>query len=211
MPIPPIAAGNIAQVTIECQCEGQTLLNVLHYRAKIGLPTEDYFLSMSHLEEAIAEGSGSGIVPAMTPLVGLNVQFVACTVQRIAPARSPLLRVNIDTPGGSGAGCDAINVAAVITKRGEVPGRGKSGTFHLGGLARDTYLHGVMTEASLEFLATLADKLNDEQVASGTTFVWEPVIFNPGGESIGSAQLIVFCGASRTLRVMRRRTIGYGI
>lgn len=211
MPIPEIAAGNIVQVTIESQALGQTLLNVLHYRAKIALAGQDYFLVMSNLAEAIGESPTAGIVPKMLPLMGANTSVANIYCQRIAPVRSPFLKTLVDMPGSHVEDCDASNLAAVITKRGDVSGRGRSGTFHLGGLGNTVYGHGFITPGSLTLLEELADKMNDPQLTSGGSSVFEPIIYNPGGGSPGTGNEIVFCGPSNTVRVMRRRTVGLGI
>lgn len=210
MAIPKIAVGDIVQVIIEGVCENQRTLNVLHYKAAVGLPETEYFVALQELCEAVGENPTTGIVPKMLPLMGPNARIQRIQAQRVYPQRDLYTRLEIDQGGEHVDDCDATNVAAVITKRGEHVGRGKSGTFHLGGLANTTYALGNITGPATALLVDLADKLNDPQMTSGAEPVFKPGLFNPTAGAGSNWNEIVATDPMKTLRVMRRRTVGVG-
>lgn len=211
MPVAPIAAGDVVQVIIESQVLQQTMLNVLYYRAKAGVPGTEYFIILDELNTAIAESQNAGIVPYMIPMMGPNAEVVRIQSQRVYPTRDLYLRTPVGVVGTQNDDCDASNLAAVIVKRGERTGRGKSGTFHLGGLPMTSYALGRMTAGSRTLLTALADKLNDPQLSAGGESLFVPGMFNPTMGAPNNFNEIVACDVQDTVRVMRRRTVGVGI
>jgi len=211
MAIPPIVSGDIVQAVIRYRCENQVMMNVLHYRARVGVADAEYFAIMDELGEALSLSEATGIVTQMLPLLGPNVKVEEIQCQRIFPNRSPYLSYSVLAFGTHADDCDALNVSAVITKRGEKAGRGKAGTFHLGGIASTTYALGQMTTASRTLLLALADKINDPQLTAGGDSLFEAVIFDADGTVGTNYNPIVSCVPQSTLRVVRRRTVGLGI
>lgn len=207
----PIAAGDIVQVIIESRVEGQSLLNVLYFKANEAEVGSTYQESLAQLIESIVSDPNTAIVPRMTPLMGPNVTVANVQAQRVYPTRDVYRRQPTGEPGTHVDDCDATNVAAVIVKQSTVAGRGRSGTFHLGGLANTTYALGHMTTDAQTLMLALGDSLDDKQPGIVDTEQWQPGMFNP---SLGAGMNFTEIGATtprETLRVMRRRTVGVGI
>lgn len=211
MPPAPVAAGDIIQVIIKGEANGQTLLNVLYYKAKSGYPEDTYAEAMEELWAAIVVDDITSITDAMVPLMGNNtgINWVQC--QRVYPTRDYYYRGAADLQGTHADDCDAPNVSAVITKRSERSGRGRSGSFHLGGIANTTYALGKITPAAQSLLVTLAAgiELVQQETTDGTGY--EPGMFNPELGAGLNWSPIADTTVQETLRVMRRRTVGVGI
>lgn len=206
----PIAAGDIVQCVIESRVEGQVMLNVLYYRANEAEVGSSYFESLEKLIESVISDPNTAITPRMQPLMGPNVTIEAVQVQRVYPARDVYRRQPLGDQGSHADDCDATNVAAVIVKQAAVAGRGRSGTFHLGGLASTTYALGSLTADARTLLLALGDSLDDRQPGVADTEQWVPGMFNPLlGAGLNFTE-IAATAPKDTLRVMRRRTVGVG-
>lgn len=207
----PIAAGDIVQVVIESRVEGQTMLNVLYFKANEAEVGSTYFESLEKLIESVVSDLNTAIVARMTPLMGPNAQVTNVQAQRVYPTRDVYRRQPLGEPGTHVDDCDATNVAAVIVKQSSVAGRGRSGTFHLGGLGSTSYALGEMTNDAVGLLTALGDSLDDKQPGVGDTEQWIPGMFNASLGAPNNFTTIAATAPRKTLRVMRRRTVGVGI
>lgn len=211
MAVDPIAAGDVVQVVIESSCLGQTFLNVLHYRAKTNPTGNGYGQQLANLIDAVGTGDDENIVPKMLALMSEEAKVVNVQAQRVYPNRDYYVRVEQDEAGIIPVVCNYPNSALVLTKQGEKIGRGRSGSFHLGGITDQHVALGYITAAGLILAASLGDKLGDPLVPSVGGFTWEPGLYNPTlGNGLNFNPLVgVF--PRDTVRVMRRRTVGVGI
>jgi len=211
MAIPKLLVGDIVQCTIESQVLGQTCLNVLHYRARVGLPDLEYQEAMDLLNQAVHSSTTSAIVPKMLPLMGDNTAVVAVQSQRVYPRRDIPVRLPFNDAGTDVTVCNAPNIAFVITKQSEAAGRGRNGSFHLAGVTDQNYALGAVTAGGTTLLEELADRLRDEQVTEGGEFVFEPGFYAPNVGALDNWKYLVGTTVRPTVRVMRRRTVGHGI
>jgi len=102
------------------------------------------------------------------------------------------------------------NVAAVITRRGNLATRSNISSLHVPAPADLDYIQsGVITNAYKVFLDLLGTQMRAAITASGGDVVWAPAIIN--GPPGGGWTRIVQTETQLTSRVMRRRTVGLGI
>lgn len=210
MAIPPIAIGDIIQVQIRTQVENQTVLNVLHYRSLSNRDTVTYQEGLNDLIDGIAVDDVTSIIDPMLPLMGPNAEVIYVQAQRVYPARDIYVRRNINRSGEHADDCDATNVDAVIVKQSEKTGRGRSGVFHLGGLANTTYALGEMTADSMTLLAGLASSLKVRMAEIIPDTGFDPGMYNPDLGGVTGFTKVADCTPRKQLRVIRRRTVGVG-
>lgn len=211
MAIPPIGANDIVQTVIETNVLGQTCLNVLYYKAHRSLSEITYQEAMDLLNQSVRASTTSGIVPEMVKVMGANATVTRVRSQRVSPRRDIYVTLASPIDGELPNLVAASNVSAVISKQGEIVGRGRTGSFHVPGLSPSTYGLGYMTDPAMASLSDLADKLNDPQVVDGGDFIFHPGMWNPALGPADNWNPSIATTPQRTLRVMRRRTVGVGI
>jgi len=211
MPSAPLAVGDIVQLVIESRVNDQVCLNVLHYRARVALPAITYPEAMDLLNQAVGGPSAESITDKMAAIMAENASIVRCQAQRVYPTRDIFYRLTVDKVGRAAGDCMAQNIAGVLTKRAEVAGRGRAGSFHLAGLPQEAMSVGYIANAFKPRFDELADKLGDPLVADGGQFVYEPGMYSPGSGAGLNWNYIAAVETQTTLRVMRRRTVGLGI
>lgn len=211
MPVDPIAVGDVIQVVIESEVLSQVCLNVLHYRCEVQPAGATYDGALFDVMNAVGIGDDENIVPKMRPLMGENARVFRIQAQRVYPHRDHYVRDTIDQDGLAPVVCNAPNLAFVLTKQGEKIGRGRSGNFHLAGVTDQHYALGFVTEAGIDLMEALADKLGDPIVPQLDAFGYRPGMFNPALGADLNWNPIVAVTPQPTVRVIRRRTVGLGI
>lgn len=205
----PINPGDIIEYTIVMQMDGQTCLNVYHYRYIEGqTPIAD---GASKLQTFADDEITSLVSPyaATKNNVTSTVTFVGLRVQKIFPTRQAFV---FGVGGGSGAGgADELpsGVAGCITLRGEAAGRGKAGRKEVPGMQVENVANGSFTPTGITRLSDIATSALLDRELDGPTKRLEPVIFNR--ITPADSQLIVSAVPQPTVRFLTRRTVGRGI
>lgn len=200
--------GSIVQLGIETVCNGQRMLNVLHYRVETESGEADV---QAEQENFLAQvNSVNGIIDDMKACLSNDVTVVQAVAQFIRAERWARSVLDIGEQGDSLLPCEAQNVAAVITKRTAFAGRWAIGSFHLGGLPSSAYVAGNLDPTFKLDMEVLALQLLEPIVVPIVGGTYVPVLVHPLGEHGGSTEL-ASTEVQDTLRVMRRRTVGLGI
>lgn len=217
----------ILEVRIGYLVNSQQCYNVLHYYVNEPGPEADSPLELS--EDVVTKLSADADTPGslvytMRAMMGDNVEINTIAAQGIwAPRFRSFTGEVTGLPGLGSVSCDAQNVAAVIQKYGEGGDRRNVGSIHIGGLANDIYEDGSLKPASVTLLEAIGDAylagLNVASSVPDEPVLYSPAILNreelvidgkPTWPIIGYKE-VVGMTAKTTLRVMRRRTKGYGI
>ncbi len=209
----PLATGDVVQVIIRQSFDSQAILNVLHYRADVppSLTSNDSDQVLSALDSQL--NSANQLTSDMIQLQVADVLWQYIQYQIVFPFRRPYFRspstligTNIGDPSPAG-------VSAVITKRSENAGRGRSGSFHLAGVPTNAYSASVIDSIYLEQMSDLGDRIAEEQAVLLPPVV-DPIVFTPvlwsGPEDLQGA-LLIGCVSQPEVRYMTRRTVGRGI
>lgn len=217
----------ILEVRIGYLANDQQNYNVLHYYVNEEGPAADSPLELA--EDVVTKLSAGAddpgeLVHSMRALMGANVEINTIAAQGIwSPRFRAFTGVVTGLPGLSANNCNAQNVAAVIEKYGEGGDRRNVGSIHIGGLPQDAYVEGSLTPAAVVLLEAIGDAylagLTVETSVVGEPITYSPAILNrekvildgkPTWPIIGYKE-VVGMSAKTALRVMRRRTKGYGI
>lgn len=217
----------ILEVRIGYVANDQQCYNVLHYYVNESGPAADSPLELA--EDVVTKLSADGDTPgslihSMRLLMSTSVNITTIAAQGIWSPRFRSFTGEVaGFPGLLDAPCDAQNVAAVIQKYGEGGDRRNVGTIHLGGLGNIAYEDGEMTADSMLIMDQIGDAYL-EGLTVPTSDPEEPITYSP---AILNRTLVVVDGrntwpitgykevvgttSKKSLRVMRRRTKGYGI
>lgn len=200
----------IVEVSIVGQASGQTTLTILHYRLG-GAPVEtgtDGSAALTALNTVINNQTDSLQVRYMA-CMAVDFTCTAVRLQWLWPIR---YRSQERTPqaavGTSGGQIVSANIAAAITRGGDLAGRGKSGTLHMPAVPAnfmdDSILNADAKTAYDGFGARTATII---AASGGLTFT--PVLYNR--EAPAQSQQVTVAASKNTVRTMRRRTVGRGI
>jgi len=202
--------GDIVEVIAWQNYNQQTILNVLHYKLETA--------------SSIADGVGEvdGLVGKLTDAVGaesIRKQMRLAQVdglvherwsgQLVYPIRRPIQFTPVNVAGVIVEAGLPQNVAATITKQPDLPGRGRSGSFHMAGAPASANALGEWDAIWFTNLQPIADKIkaNVPTIAAGGT--WRPVIWSGKTPTVSREVFNAF--AQETIRVQRRRTVRLGI
>lgn len=200
------AQNDIVQVVIESKVDGQLCLNVLHAKVDSAAAGVTYSDGLQGILGALTQPGG--LLGTMATVMAENTEVSRVRAQRVFPTRDPYLQEEFGEPGGREGNCVSPNIAACITKRAAVPGRGKSGRFELPGLIADDISGGFLTADYITALEPLAQKLRGTfpDDTANLDLVW--VI--PNATNPGSPGEIFTTQVQNTARTMHRRTVGLG-
>jgi len=205
----PLAINDIIQVTVEGRKDGQTLLNVFHYRCTVapstGTPADNIgaFLTQDWAVDA------GRLEILWTPVMPDDYNLRLVRGQRVAPTRSAYVeQLLIDNGDIAAFQMDTANLAWVFVKQTELAGRRGRGTTHMLLPASDWILNGELSTEGATARQDLIEAIDDTVVVvSGGTY--EPVIYHPAFSPNFSR--ITHCTIKQEIRTMRRRTVGRGI
>lgn len=209
----PVISGDIIQVVYRTILFEQNILNVLHYRVSQPIGTPSYTEDLDFLTGLLEPGNPGTLGTAIRTALATNATILDITLQRIYPNRSFYLRTPLGLAGQSTLGeATAANVSAVVSKQSEAAGRGRTGSFHLGGVPAAGYTFGRLTAAFRADMVPVADALKADITDPGT----EAVLMVPGMFGLAPGQpdpfrRVVQTFTQDTLRIVRRRTVGVGI
>lgn len=214
--MPPVLGPTVVtdryRVTFVQRLYGQRVLNVIWYQpTAIPDPAPDRWDAMGSLADAMTGAGKIQTRMAHAQSEDLTHEEIRVNVYNgDNVARYPFFALSAVLAGEVAVPAGTANVALSIEKRASFPAghpRMGIGRFQLGGIPNDAYEEGLFTPAYLDLASGLRDELTAAIVTAGVTF--QPVLVNfPEGGS--SVEPIFGTSIKRTVRDMRRRTVGVG-
>lgn len=205
--MPIVSAGDVYEVTFRGSLDGQLILNTFHYGCSVvgGIPTPTTFAAAMDASISAAGGLASKFLACCPAAYVLN--FI--DYQDVAPVRYVKNTIAHGTGGTSGQDASTANLAGTVTRRGDLARRSNIGSLHVPYPNLDPGASGGLTSAALNTaLNALALSMTLTLVLGGGVGTITPVLWKrPLATSVVP---ITQAFAQRTLRVMRRRTVGVG-
>jgi len=200
------------RVTFVQRLYGQRILNMVWYQpTEIPTPAPDRWDAMGSLADAltgagamqahICAGQSSDVTHEEIRVNVYNGDF---------ESRYPYFSLATPTTGVIATPAGTANVAASLEKRATFPvskPRQGIGRFQLGGVPNDRYEEGLLLPEYMTLLGDLAADLIESIITAGITFIPILVNFIDGGSTVNP---IFGSSVKRTVRDMRRRTVGVG-
>lgn len=204
-----VTAGDIFTVTVRGRLFNQLIINTFAYRLASTEDTQDYAEMMEAFDEVWRLDPAS-VYEDLLDAYPNNLTVEGVWYQKIWPTRLYAYKVSVNDPGEIGVATTTANLAATITRRGELGNRRNVSTLHIPVVTGDiTYLNnGVLLVPETTPLQTLAGRLSGVQPVVLGDSLFEPVIYNKGQQTPYSR--IIAANVPETARVMRRRTVGHG-
>jgi len=205
-----VTNGAIAEVTFKGTLFGETILSILHYRLG-GAPSAEDGREIADVLNTLVNGAiGSGdLLDVYTFPLATAYLTDQVIIQWIYPTRYARIVYTPAIGGGQFDGPSApSNLAAVITKKGDLATRHSIGTLHLAGVPIEVIDTNLLADTYLDTkLGPLTEDLDDVLESSPTTFT--PVLYN---RALPSASIeITACEAPSSVRTMRRRGVRQGV
>lgn len=205
--MPNLSVGDILQVRIEYELYGQKDLSVLHWRVKAIDPGVELFAFLR-----------DRILPELTEIDGFcdvllthmsnDIKIAAVVAQVISPVRYRHVRRLYGITGHEIEPAGTNNVAVSIGYAGELAGRGKGGRTQVPGICKKYITGGMWSDVPVN---QLTEHFENWRVLDWDTgfegCVLDPILYTP---ATGAFNPIVACEGHRTVRTMRRRTVGVG-
>lgn len=201
-----VAVNDLFLVTFRGTLYNQAILNTFGFRIISSTVPPSY------------ETFSSELSTALQAVGALKDKFLLCSpadytlqqlwIQRVYPVRMYKRIFVVNAPGALASDAGTTNLAAVITRRGELANRHNVSTLHvcipatLGNVIDGGFTAGLKTA-----LDNLALEMLPNYVLPGGPTEIEPVILQA---PLGFAAKIIQTTVQTTPRVMRRRTIGVG-
>lgn len=215
----PVAVSDTYRVSLIQRLYGQRVLNVLYYDVTdVPDPSPDRWAYMNSLADALT-GAGS-IMAAMQAMQCIDLEWEAIRVNQVRlpdEAATPYAQIDAIDTGTLIEPAGTPNVALSIEKRSTfTPGHPQQGIgrIQIAGIPQDRYVAGFFTDAYLLLAAAVSAAILDEITTAGVTavptnFGWDYTPPNP--KPTGFHTFPIFgANAKRTVRNMRRRTVGVG-
>jgi len=203
-----LVAGDVISVTYNGEYANQQIRNVLHYRAANNGSSATPEGDLLAIAQDFANPLTNPLTTALQDALVDAFAWTGITTQRVSPTRTIQMTHASSWPGAvAGAGLPP-NVAAVITKRTQTPGRKGVGSLHLTGIDAALVTDGVIT--NLMTFDGVATEMLAARTVAAITCTLDPVIYNPTLPPFFSARLFDTFSQD-TIRVMRRRTVRVGI
>lgn len=202
--------GDIIYNAIIGKCEGQTIMNTWHYRVAASQSTntdqQDNLNLASYLRQQF-EGAGS----LNTYFACLPTNYLSSEVrsQKIFPARSMAGISSVLAAGTFGGVANALNVCAVMYKKGTRGTRHSQGSMHIGPIGVNGMNLGDLDGGLQANVILFGQALRTQIVIPGIVATYVPIIYNPG--QLPNYDDIFTVGCANTVRTLRRRTKGHGI
>lgn len=204
---PNTAVGDRYLVSFVGVLAGQRIMSTYWYRVQELGAVVTVEECMDALNDRLAAGD---LVPTYLACVPTNYVLAEIWIQRIRPSRL-LKGVYTYTQNGTNGTANTANVSGVITRRGLPGTRSAISSLHLpmADIAANS-VAGILTENMQDFLNAHAAEVEMRIVTqAGPLIVWDPIIDN--GDGAQSYTPIATAFAEDTTRVMRRRTVRYGV
>jgi hypothetical protein len=200
----------VCQVNLFQEYQGSVLINTLHYVAATQAQIADGPLEVTNLLQSI-QGAAPSVRAALLAAQVQTLQHTHATGQLVYPSpRKPyIVAVNVAQGADLGEAMPS-NVAAVLTKRGSIAGRGRAGSLHIGGVPRDAVNAASLTLPYRTTLQTLAVELGNAVLGVDPGLTWFPIVA-PSNQVLAVHNELIDVLVQPNVRVMRRRTLHYGI
>lgn len=205
-----VQAADILEVTLLAKFFNEDVQNKFHYAciSVSGAAQSTPAVAAALQTNFVAPAGLINLIRLMSPN---DYSLQGVRYQVIAPVRQVAYPIVTALAGLNGFDTTTANVAFAITKRGDLAGRKNISTTHLMG----TTDSGIMEEGKISPQAlTLAENIasflsNQVSVTvGGVDYEFGPVIYHPTDPS--NPTPITSTIVQRTVRVMRRRTVGLG-
>lgn len=196
--------GAILEATIQSVLFSQTCLSVFHYQLSdsLGLPDGDAAINGFNTEW----NDLLDFVGAYAGCCSQELAFVNIVYQWVYPTRyHRVLKTPVVLLGEVANPSEPPNVAQVVTRSADKANRHGIGTTHIPALPQTTWTAGSLNDGQYNLLNVFAGFQANKYVTN--TMI--PVLYNRANP----AQSLPVTAAipRRTVRVMRRRTVGVGI
>lgn len=205
-----VALNDIFLVVTKGVMNGQACWNTFHYRLNtMTIPAPSTVTAAANLNTAL--GAANGLYDRLTQCSPDNFTIEQVDIQVISPTRF-IKSQHIPAFANGQVGSDAVtsNLMASLTRRGEIANRSNIGGIRVA--APTSALEASTGEWQVGYkvlLDNLADELQESVVFNGGDMIWGPGIFGPYQNP--TFKPITNTAFSEVVRVMRRRTKGYGI
>lgn len=192
-----MAVGDIYQAVIKQKLHGQTVLNVLHFRADTALNTAaDLALQVA-----------TKIVTPMRVVQSAELSHEGVTAQKIWPLPPELAVLDLSEldPGAVAGDSLPTSVAVTVTKKTAFAGRRYRGRMFIGGVPVTSEANSTLAGAVLAaWIAAFAGLPASEWAATD----WTPVLYHRDDHTYG---IITNYEVRTNLHNQRRRQVGRGI
>lgn len=206
-------AGEKILVTLVGELFGQTTMNTFWYE----ITDAGSSASNQNIQNRLLDGLSviAGLFDKATTCMPDNWEGKEVWAQTIYPTRFAKTIRTFAVPGSDQAATTA-NVAAVIVRRGNLANRHNVGTVHIPiSSAISSVDNGlIVIPSALNTALGLLSQVMLDQITAGTGVgdsEFSPVLVDTTFPGAGNSVLITNTSVKRTVRVMRRRTVGLGI
>jgi len=217
--IPIITPETIAEVTYKYSVNLQKCQASFHYMYLSGSAVADAITATNGLLSIVSNTTTNALLNNMAAAQSNQVNYDSVSVQIVFPDRFLKFSTDIPKTGALVGGCEAQNVAGVITKQTAFAGRDAVGSLHLGGLPSSTFNAGLITTAQKTRLTVIGTSMLADINDTSNAILWTPILLNkepipdtdPVRFRIKGGTLLYTILVQPEIRVMRRRTVGLGI
>lgn len=214
-------ANTVVEMRVKTLVNTQYLMNVFHYKP-VGNSTGFLIPDMVSGLLALETGGGNGTLTGELKklLASLNTQIVQVDAQVIYPTRYRSITQFVSVAGTVLGTCNAQNVQACITKKGELANRANIGSCRIGGIAENQYASGLLLPGFKTLLQGFVDNWLLTPKSDGLSPVsYDPAILNKTPVDVGGKVKYVISGCTvydqcevhDQLRTQRTRNVGQGI
>lgn len=202
--------GDVCQISLIGTCENQRILNIFHVRV-----VSSQSAQADHTDNMDLAQYYAGMLMPIGALGGINAcmakNYTLSTIraQKIFPIRSAFMDAPASLPGTALTDANAINISAVITKRGTKGTRKAQGSLHIGPVPSGGLQLGYLEVQHRTALQLFANEWMKEFTNPLQLIRYRPCIYNRTDNPPWDDILAV--SVQDTARAMRRRTVGLGV
>jgi len=204
------AIGMITAVSFVGDCNGQRILNTIHYRMTSAWSQATISAYYTAFFNQIKPTGAFDICSTFLDILSQDYTLADMRIQVVYPVRFRSALFHIGAVGTVNDSCSAQNVAMSIEKFTELSGRSQVGRIHVGGLGSTAYNAGFVAGPTRIKGALWTDKLFlpvFEDLGPGDN---RPVLYHPKANANPKYNDIVGFNVKDTLRTQRTRTVGKG-
>lgn len=210
----------ILEWKIMYEVNGQLCMNVLHFSIGSNVPGDQPIPAADGFLTANGVFGNGTVLGEMKRIMSEDVFLKEHTAQWIYPVRYIVRHALLGEQCIGDAGANAQNIAAVITKYGNLGKRSNVGSFHLGGLPDSQFDHGFLNDNTWTKMKVLATAMLVDLSDGGVTGIhYIPSILNktkvpnttPPKFVVSGATVFEIAIAQKSLRTMHRRTVQLGV
>jgi len=204
----PIPDNNIIQVTLRGLSMGQRILLVRTYVNFGAFPAGTIDDNLQDIIDEVAAGGNGDLQTPYLDALPPEFSLTEIRAQVISPIRSAYSsQLFVAAPGVWAGAATKPNGAAVITQRTAQAGRNQVANAHIGPLADNASVNGILTGAYKTALGALGSAMINEWGVGALPVTMVPVIFHRATTTYDDIENFA---VNDYARVMRRRTVGLG-